>query len=57
MALNTGDLIEITVRLKNLGERNPEAVPLVSTMQQNMRDLQMLLTAAAPPMEVAAPPV
>lgn len=54
---NAGDIIEITMRLKNLKDRNPEAVPFVEQIGQTLRDLQMMLTAAAPPVEVAAPPV
>lgn len=57
VALNAGDLIEISIRLKNLKERNPEAAPFVEQMTNTMRDLQTILTTAAPPMEVAAPPV
>ena len=57
MALNAGDMIEITIRLKNLGERNPQAVPQIATISQNLRDLQMVLMAGAPPTEVAAPPI
>jgi hypothetical protein len=57
MALNAGDMIEITIRLKNLGDRNPQAVPIIATIQQNMQELQMMLVAGAPPTEVAAPPI
>lgn len=56
-AQNAADMTEITLRFKNIANNNPQAVPVIGRISQDMQELQMVLAAAAPPTEVAAPPI
>jgi hypothetical protein len=54
---DVADIIEITNRLKNIVQRHPQATPAVTEIQNQLQQLQMVMTQVAPPTEVAAPPV
>lgn len=55
--MDQADFAIINVRLKNIGERHPQALPTIQDITGQLQQLQMVTTQVAPPTEVAAPPV